>query len=98
MCLATYKCKEKEMSSFTEVSVKVNLVHGEQLEFALERDEQGLRNAGSNIENTMKSNYVGVELEDSLTLIPLQNIATIEISPAPKMLVQHVVKGARRVT
>ena len=86
------------MSSPNEVSVKVNLVHGEQLKFSLERDEKKLRNAGSNIENAMKSNYVGIELEDSLTLIPIQNIATIEISPAPQMLIQHVVKGGRRLT
>ena len=86
------------MSSPNEVSVKVNLVHGEQLKFSLERDEKELRNAASNIENAMKSNYVGIELEDSLTLIPIQNIATIEISPAPQMLIQHVVKGGRRLT
>ena len=86
------------MSSPNEVSVKVNLVHGEQLKFSLERDEKELRNAGSNIENAMKSNYVGIELEDSLTLIPIQNIATIEISPAPQMLIQHVVTGGRRLT
>ena len=86
------------MSSPNEVIVKVNLVHGEQLKFSLERDEKELRNAASNIENTMKLNYVGIELEDSLTLIPIQNIATIEISPVPQMLIQHVVRGGRRVT
>ena len=86
------------MSDPLEVTVEVNLVHGEQLTFTLERDEKQLRNAGSNIENTMKSNYVGVELEDRLVLIPAQNIATIEISPAPRLLIQHVIKGARLVT
>jgi hypothetical protein len=88
----------KTMSSPTEVTVKVNLVHGEQLTFTIERDEKQLRNAGNNIENGMKSNYLGVELEDCLTLIPMHNVATIEISPAPRMLIQHVVTGARRVT
>ena len=86
------------MSSPTEVSLKVNLVHGEQLTFTVERDEEQLRNAGTNIENGMKSNYLGVELEDCLTLIPMHNIATIEISPAPKVLIQHVVKVVRQVT
>lgn len=85
------------MSDPLEVTVKVNLVHGEQLTFTLEPDEKQLRNAGSNIENTMKSNYVGVQLEDRLVLIPAQNIATIEISPAPRLLIQHVIKGARLV-
>ena len=86
------------MSSPTEVSLKVNLVHGEQLTFTVERDEEQLRNAGTNIENGMKSNYLGVELEDCLTLIHMHNIATIEISPAPKVLIQHVVKVVRQVT
>ena len=86
------------MSSPTEVSLKVNLVHGEQLTFTVERDEEQLRNAGTNIENGMKSNYLGVELEDCLTLIPMHNIATIEISPAPKVFIQHVVKVVRQVT
>jgi hypothetical protein len=49
------------MSSPTEVSLKVNLVHGEQLIFTVEQDEKQLRNAGNNIENGMKSNYLGVE-------------------------------------
>ena len=86
------------MSSPTEVSLKVNLIHGEQITFTVERDEKQLRNAGNNIENGMKSNYLGVELEDSLTLIPMHNIATIEVSPAPRVLIQHVVKGGRRLT
>jgi hypothetical protein len=86
------------MTSLLKITVKVNLVHGEQIKFTLERDEKELRNVGNNIENTMKSNYVGIELEDSLTLIPMQNIATIDISPAPKILIQHVVRGGRRVT
>jgi len=76
----------------------VNLVHVEQLAFTVERDERQLRNAGNNIENGMKSNYLGVELKDCFTLIPMHNVATIEISPAPRVLIQHVVKGVRRVT
>ena len=48
------------MSDPVAVTIKVNLVHGEQIVFTLERDEKQLRNAASNIENAMKSNYVGV--------------------------------------
>jgi hypothetical protein len=84
------------MSELREVTIKVNLVHGEHIEFTIERNEQELRNTGTNIEKSMKANYVGVQLDDKLTLIPAHNIATIEISPAPKVLIQHVVKDARR--
>ena len=56
------------MGELHEATIKVNLVHGGQLEFTIERDEQQLRNTGSNIEKSMKANYIGIEMEDKLTL------------------------------
>ncbi len=85
------------MSEIREATIKVNLVHGEQLEFTIERSEQELRNTGSNIEKPTKANFFGVEFGDKLTLIPAHNIATVEISPAPKVLIQHVITDARQV-
>jgi hypothetical protein len=84
------------MSETREATIKINLVHGGQLEFTIERNEQELRNTGSNIEKSMKANYIGVEFGDKLTLIPAHNIATVEISPAPKVLIQHVITDARQ--
>jgi hypothetical protein len=84
------------MSETHEAVIKLNLVHGGQLEFVIERSEEELRNTGTNIEKSMKANYIGVELDNRLTLIPAHNIATVEISPAPRMLIQHVISGARQ--
>jgi hypothetical protein len=84
------------MSGTHQATIKLNLVHGGDIEFTIERTEEELRNTGTNIEKSMKANYVGVELDDKLTLIPAHNIATVEISPAPRILIHHVITGARR--
>ena len=84
------------MSETREAVIKLILVHGGELEFVIERTEEELRNTGSNIEKSMKANYIGVELDDKLTLIPAHNVASVEISPAPRVLIQHVITGARR--
>lgn len=84
------------MSETREAIIRVNMVHGGELEFVIERSEEELRNTGTNIEKSMKANYIGVELDNKLTLIPAHNIATVEISPAPRVLIQHVITGARR--
>jgi hypothetical protein len=85
------------MSELNEATIKIELVHGGEIEFSIQRSEQELRNTGSNIESSMKANYVGVELDGKLTLIPAHNIARVEISPAPRALIQHVIRDARRV-
>jgi len=84
------------MSEIREATIKINLVHGGQLEFTIQRNEQELHNTGSDIEKSMKANYIGVEFGDKLTLIPARNIATVEISPAPRVLIQHVITDARQ--
>jgi len=84
------------MGETREATIKVNLVHGGELEFVIERSEEELRNTGTDIEKSMKANYAGVELDNTLTLIPAHNIASVEISPAPRVLIQHVITDARR--
>jgi hypothetical protein len=85
------------MSETRKAIIKLNLVHGGQLEFMVEQSEEQLRNTGANIEKSMKASYVGVELDDKLTLIPAHNIASVEISPAPRVLIHNVITGASRV-
>lgn len=85
------------MAELYEVTIRVNLVHGGDLEFTIERDEQQIRNTGSNIESSMKANYMGVQMKDKLILIPAHNIASVEISPAPMLPIQHVIRDARLI-
>jgi hypothetical protein len=63
--------------------------------FKIEADSKMLRNAASRIENSMNSNYVGVELNEKLIIIPTNNIQTIEFSPTPSGLLSHAIKGAK---
>jgi hypothetical protein len=65
--------------------------------FKIEAEYERLRNAGTRIENSLNSNYVGVELDEKLFIIPTHNIQTIEISPAPIDLMPNVITGAKIV-
>ena len=49
-----------------------------------------------NIEQGMSANYLGLEIEGTLHLFPLHSIRAIEISPAPKTAMKHVVRDVRR--
>jgi len=43
----------------------------------------------------MNANYLGIELDGKLIIIPMNNIQKVEISPAPTALISHVVKDAK---
>jgi len=43
----------------------------------------------------MNANYLGVELDGKLVIIPTNNIQKVEISPAPTAMISNVVKGAK---
>ena len=45
----------------------------------------------------MNANYVGVDLDGKLILIPTSSIQKIEISPAPEAMIANVVRGAKSV-
>ena len=85
------------MTNPIEITCSIHLLTGEPIVFKLEADSERLRNAASRIENSMNSNYVGVELDEKLFIIPTHNIQTIEISPAPIDLMPNVITGAKIV-
>jgi len=79
------------------MTMRWNLIHGEPIVFKGEITEERRRNLGANIEKAMAGSYVGVELEGKLTIIPLHNIKSIEIDPAPAILIKSVVVDVERV-
>ncbi len=83
------------MKEVVEITCSIHLLTGEPIVFKIEADSERLRNAASRIESSMNSNYVGVELDEKLIIIPTNNIQTIEISPAPLGLMSHVIPGAK---
>ncbi|UCD31359.1 MAG: hypothetical protein JSV38_11205 [Desulfobacterales bacterium] len=83
------------MKELVDITITIHLLTGEPIAFKIEADSERLRNAASRIENSMDSNYVGVELDEKLIIIPTSNIQTIEISPVPMGLMAHVVTDAK---
>jgi hypothetical protein len=79
----------------SKATITLHLIHGEPIAFKVEMDDARSRNAASNIERSMDSNYIGVELNGKLVIVPIHNIRTIEISPAPAVKIAHVVQGAQ---
>ena len=79
-----------------EYKMTIHRVTGDPLRLKLYRTAEDVRNAGSAIENGMAGNYLGVVLDGKLTIIPAHQITQIEIEPAPKTMVAHVIKRAER--
>jgi hypothetical protein len=77
-----------------EYIMTIHRVTGKPLRLKLRRTAEDVRNAGSAIENGMAGNYLGVVLGGKLTIIPAHQIVEIQIDPAPKTMIGHVIKHA----
>ena len=83
------------MEKTAEITISVNLHSGDPIVFKVDSTEDTQRNAGARIERSMNANYVGVDLDGKLIIIPTSSIQKIEISPAPEVIISNVVKDAR---
>jgi hypothetical protein len=79
------------------IRLTVRFADGEPFTVETEAEDLRLRNLAGNIEQAMSANFVGVELEGTRHLFPLHTIRAIEITPAPKAVIKHVVHDLRRV-
>jgi hypothetical protein len=86
------------MQNPSEITFSVHLISGDPIVFKIDATQDRQRNAGARIEQGMNANYIGVELDGKLIIIPTNNIQKIEISPAPTALISHVVKDAKSVS
>lgn len=75
-------------------TITVHRVDDDPLRFTLRRTVDEMRNSGATIENGLGANYLGVILDGKLIVVPARRIASIEIDPAPNVLVAHVIKDA----
>jgi hypothetical protein len=85
------------MPSSTTVRMTIHFNSGGSFAVEADMDEKRHRNLAGNIEQAMSANWLGVELENTLHVFPPQSIREIEITPAPTMVIKHVVQGVRRV-
>jgi len=90
--------KEENVQNPSEVTINIHLISGDPIIFKIEANEERQRNAGSRIERSMNASYIGVELDEKLVIIPTNNIQKVEISPAPKAMIAHVVKGSKSIS
>jgi len=86
------------MQNPSDITFSVHLISGDPIVFKIDATQDRQRNAGARIEQGMNANYIGVELDEKLIIIPTNNIQKIEISPAPTALISHVVKDAKSVS
>jgi hypothetical protein len=79
-----------------EYTLQINLIHGKPVRIKADLNELQRRNLAQALERAMDSGYLGVDLEDTLTVIPLSNVSTIDVSPAPGGVMRSVARNARR--
>jgi hypothetical protein len=48
-------------------------------------------------EHGLKASYFGVELDGKLSMVPMQQIVSIETAPAPQTMIAHVLKNVEPV-
>ena len=79
----------------TTVNCTISFMDGEQMKIAWERREDLSLRGGILLDKLLSNESLALELEGRLVIIPLQNIRTIEVRPAPEKLPGTVIRGAR---
>ena len=79
----------------TEVTLQINLLRGDPIRCKADVTETQRRNLGTALERAFSSNFVGVELAGKLVLVPLANIQSVEINPAPAVIIRGVARNTR---
>ena len=82
------------MSETERMTLTLNLVHGDPIRCQVDVDQTRRRNLASNIEAAMASNYIAVLLNEKLTLVPIHNLQSVEISPLDDIQLKGIVTGA----
>ena len=82
------------MSDTERMTLTLNLVHGDAIQCQVDIDQVRRRNLASNIEAAMASSYIAVLLNEKLTLVPIHNLESVEISPIQEIMLKGVVTGA----
>jgi len=79
----------------TTHNVTIHLVHGDPIRFHVQLPEWRHMGLGGDIEKAQLRNMLAIELDGKLVMIPLSNIRSIEINPAPPELPKYIFRGAK---
>ena len=75
--------------------ITVHLIHGNPIKFEVSLSASKEFGLSDDIERSLLRNAMAVELDKQLILIPYTNIKYIECTPAPPVLPQNIIRGAR---
>ena len=81
----------------TTVNCTISFIDGEQLKIAWAKQEDAYLRVATVIEKILANESFAIELEGRLVVIPVRNVRTIEVRPAPDKLPDTVIRGARLV-
>ncbi len=84
------------MESKPETRMTIHRVGAEPIRIMATLSPERSRNMASAIEKGMDAKYLGLELDGKLIIIPAHQIACIEIEPAPRALIAHVIRDVRK--
>ncbi len=79
----------------SKVKCTISFTDGKQLKIEWPKQEDAALRSGVVIEKILANESLAIELEGRLVLIPIQNIRTVEVRPAPDGLPDTVIRGAR---
>lgn len=75
----------------------ITFIDDKELKVAWERHEEAHHRAGGLIDRVPQAQSVALELDGTLTIVPVNNVRILEVSPAPPALPNTVIKGARKI-
>lgn len=76
-------------------ALSIHFTDGNSVAFDFPAQPGEPRTITQRIENLLKQQYLMVEAEGGLLLYPLTNIRSIQVFPAPEILPENCIKGAR---
>ena len=77
-------------------TLTIRFVNGSEQKFEFIRPEESASIA-QRIQDALSANQLLLELEDSLLVVPFQNILTVEVSPPPPKVRGNVLRNVRLV-
>ena len=75
--------------------VTIHLIHGDPIKFEVSLTEAKECSLSDDIERSLIRHALAVELGKKLVLIPYSNIKYVECEPAPNVLPQNIIRGAK---
>lgn len=81
------------MSDDVKVRMKVKFVDGSEENYTFPRQSTDEFQVAKYMKEALGAQFVCVELEEKLQLLPVNNILSIEVTPPPVKLPSHTIRG-----